>query len=428
MISNIQITKLGNGIRVVSASDKNVESVTVGLWVGVGGRYEPKRLSGISHFIEHMLFKGTADLSAGTIAREIEGCGGYFNGFTTQEMTCFYATVAYNHFAKVLRILCKMLSEPKFDIKEFQKERLVIIEELRMTQDQPDNVVSEQLDNLLWPDHQLGRPLIGTLKSLTNMSRQDIVRYKQQKYTAKNIIISVAGNVEHQKAAALAEQFMSNYPSPKKPAFHPFSQTKAQKPFLGKSKDIEQAYLTLGFKTFGREDEKRYILNLLSIILGGNMSSRLFKIVREKHGLAYSVHSSIKLYRETGALMISGGFDRTKYIAGVKLIMQELNRIKEKRIAEKELERAKEYEIGHLRIRLEDSSGQMQWLATNLLYYNKIIPLEDVINNYKKVTVEEIYDTANSVINSGGLSVSALVKSFTEKDKELITDHFKIIK
>ncbi len=363
MILDVKETCLSNGIRVVTAAIPRVQSIAVGIWVGVGGRYETKAVSGMSHFIEHLLFKGTSKLSAVDISRAIEGCGGYCNAFTHEEMTCYYAHVAYNHVWKVLNILCDMVLYPRFDTSDIKKERAVIIEEIMMYRDQPEHVVEEMLSSILWKGHPLSEPLAGTPESLSKINRKDILSFKQQKYVPRNTVFSFAGRINHEDAVAKVEKFMKSYPVSRKPVCQRITSAVSQERMILKSKDIEQTKLSIGFRTFGCFDKRRYALKVLSVILGENMSSRLFQVVREKHGLAYSVHSSSQLFADTGVLVVSAGLDNAKRHKALNLILREICRLKQKPVHSKELTRAKEYIVGHLRLAMENASGQMMWIV-----------------------------------------------------------------
>lgn len=418
MLIDVKQTRLASGLRVVSANMPSVESVSVGVWVGVGGRHEKKPMAGASHFIEHLLFKGTKKMSAGAVSRAIEGCGGYVNAFTQEEMTCYYARVAYNHCWKVLRILCDMILHPRFDESDIERERNVIIEEIMMYRDHPEQVVQEMLGGILWKDHDLGKPLIGTPESLRRMTREDIVRFKRAKYVAGNTVVVFAGRVCHESAVARVEKLLRGYPASRKPRAAPVTPGVAQGRSVIKSRDIEQAQLAVGFRTFGLCDRRRYALQTLNVILGANMSSRLFQVIREKHGLAYSVHSGVQLFADTGCLVISAGLDRERRRKAAELIARELRRLKRAPVKPGELARAKEYVVGHVRLGVESPSGQMTWLGGNMLNYGAPIPPEEVIDAVYGISPADIRSVAEKVFRPGSSSAALLAPGLGAGDAE----------
>jgi predicted Zn-dependent peptidase len=420
MLLNFDETKLPNGIRVATANMPNIESVAMGVWVGVGGRYEDKRISGISHFIEHLLFKGTKTRSAKDISQAIEGRGGYFNAFTQEESTCYYARISTEHMKSTFAILADMYLNPKFSAEDINKERGVIIEEIMMYKDQPQHVVQEILGELLWQDHALGRPLIGTTDTVGKVSRADILNFKNTKYVADNTIVVFAGKVEHDACVKLVGNLLGHVRTIRKPGYPEVTKQTRQKAVRVFAKDIEQTHVALGIRLFGRHDSRRYPLKLLSIILGENMSSRLFQVVREKHGLAYSIHSSVQLFDETGVLDIQAGVDCDRLSRAIELILSELAKTRDRPVGSQELRRAKDYAIGQLRIGLESTSNQMMWIGENLMSYGRFIQPSEVIRKVEAVSEKDIYRVAGEVLNRKNLSVSMITPGGGEKHEALI--------
>ncbi|MBU4199542.1 MAG: insulinase family protein [Verrucomicrobia bacterium] len=420
MTMNVKETVLANGVRVATSAMPSVESVAMGVWVGVGGRYESAGLSGISHFIEHLLFKGTERLSARDISQSIEGRGGYCNAFTQEEMTCYFARVAYDRAWKIFDILAEMYLHPRFDPADIEKERSVILEEIMMYRDQPEHVVHEMLDGILWKDHELGRPLVGTPESLGRLTRDHLLTFKKKKYVPENTVVTFAGRVGHDECVVRVMKLMKRLGDHREPTCKLVTPAVPQERLALKSKDIEQTQLALGFRIFGRFDKRRYALKLLSVILGENMSSRLFQVVREKHGLAYSVHSGIHLFADTGALVVSAGLDRARKEKALELILRELCRLKHEPVSNRELIRAKEYIIGHLRLSLESPSGHMMWMGEHLLNYRTCIPPEDVIQAVLKVQAREVRDVAEAIFKDCFVSLSLLSPGVGAKDGERI--------
>ncbi len=417
---NIAETRLPNGLRVASVEMPNVESVAVGVWVGVGGRYEPKRLSGASHFIEHLLFKGTKTRSARDISQAIEGRGGYFNAFTQEESTCYYARISAEHMWRVFEILSDMYLHPRFAAADIDKERGVIIEEISMYKDQPQHLVQEVLGELLWTDHPLGRPLIGTEANIRGMSRERILEFKDRKYVPENTLVVAAGKVKAPEFVKHVEQRLGGLRRRSPPDFVAVSRATGQAAVRVVSKDIEQTHVALGVRLFGRRDSRRYALKLLSIILGENMSSRLFQVVRERNGLAYSIHSSAQLYEDTGVLDVQAGVDRDRIPKAVELILRELARLRETPVGAQELRRAKDYAGGQMRIGLESSSNQMMWTGETLTSYKKFIQPGEVLKRLEAVTAKDIQAVAGEVIRPRSLSVALVTSGKSEPHADMI--------
>ncbi len=399
-------TKLKNGIRIVTSHMPQVESVAMGIWVGVGGRYESKRVSGISHFIEHLLFKGTESRSARAISEAIEGRGGYFNAFTQEESTCYYARIRADHARNVAEILTDMYRHPKFAKADIDKERGVIIEEIMMYRDLPQQVVQEVLGQLLWSKHPVGRPLIGTPQNIMRMTREDILGFKAKNYLPNNTIVALAGHVDHDVVAGQIDDMLGSVRAGKKPNSPAVTRATKQDRVQVLTKKIEQTHLALGVRVFGKRDPRRYALKILSVILGENMSSRLFQVVREKHGLAYSIHSSVHLFHETGALVISAGLDRKRALKALKLVTSELEKIRSKPVGARLLRRAKDYSIGQLAISLESTTNQMLLLGEQLLGYGSFHQPAETIQKLEKVTAEDVCRVAGQVLRSRKISVA----------------------
>ena len=427
MLLHFDQTVLANGIRVATANMPSVESVAMGVWVGVGGRYEDKRVSGVSHFIEHLLFKGTKTRSAKDISQAIEGRGGYFNAFTQEESTCYYARISAEHLKSTFAILADMYLNPKFAAADINKERGVIIEEIMMYKDQPQHLVQEILGELLWQDHALGRPLIGTTDTVGKVSRAEILKFKDTKYVAENTIVVFAGKVDHEECVELVERTLGRVYKIRKSVYPDVTKQTRQKDVRVLAKDIEQTHVALGIRLFGRHDKRRYPLKLLSIILGENMSSRLFQVVREKHGLAYSIHSSTQLFDETGVLDIQAGVDCDRLGRAVELILSELAKTKEKPVDAQELRRAKDYAIGQLRIGLESTSNQMMWVGENLMSYGRFIQPSEVVRKIEAVSEKDIHRVAGEVLHAKALSVAMVTPGAGDKHVRLIREKMAIL-
>ena len=414
----VQQSKTNNGIRIITSTIDHVQSVALGIWVGTGSRYEPARTSGISHFTEHLLFKGTRRRSQRDISQTIEGRGGYLNAFTGEEATCYYARVGYNQLRQSLDVLTDMYVNSRFDRDEIKKERGVIIEEIMMYHDQPRHLVSEMLMNILWKDHPVGRPIIGTPETLSRMKKKTFIDFMHKNYVAKNTIVAMAGNVNHDMCAEYVQNMMKKVPGkPRAPVFTPVNASVNQIRTAFLEKNVEQTHLALGLRSFGYKDKRRHTLRIVNAILGENMSSRLFQIVREKHGLAYSVHSSIQLFKDSGALMIAAGLDRDRKVQALDLIVNELVRIKERPVSKAELRRAKDYAIGQMRLGLESTSYQMMWIGDNLLSCGKFTPPEETMELLSRVTVEDVAKLASKLIRHSKVSLAIVSPEVSAQDQ-----------
>jgi len=417
MMMNVKQTDLPNGVRVVTSTMSHVQSVAVGIWVGVGGRHEPAPEAGVSHFIEHLLFKGTAKRSARQISEAIEGKGGYLNAFTQEEMTCYYARVASDHVWTALDVLADMYLHPRLAPADIEKERGVIIEEMMMYRDQPDQVVQEMLGETLWPGHALGRPLIGNLRSIKSLQMASIQAYKQRTYVPENTVFAFAGRVEPADCVKQVRHLMSGLKANPAPPYDKVTDQVKQERLALKAKAIEQTHMAMGFRVFGRFDPRRFPLKVLNVILGENMSSRLFQVVREKYGLAYSIHSTIQLFEETGVFVISAGLDRERREKAVRLVCREVARLKKEAVPADELKRAKEYVVGHLKLALENTSGHMMWIGENLMSYNAFVSPESVVKAVDAVTVADVRRLANELFQPDLTSLAILSPGLNKKDE-----------
>lgn len=415
-----QETVLPNKVRVLTARMPQVRSVACGIWVGVGGRYESVRQSGASHFIEHLLFKGTPKRSARAISQAIEGRGGYFNAFTQEEATCYYARISGAHAWTALDILSDMYLNPKLDPQDIDKERGVILEEIMMYRDQPQQLVQDYLGELLWAEHPVGRPLIGTPENIARMTRDDLLKFKTSKYTGGNTRVAFAGAVDHDACVDKVTQYLATLPARAAPKAKPVDGDTPQRDVFLHKKDIEQTHLAMGYRLFGRNDPRRFTLKLLSVILGENMSSRLFQVVREKHGLAYSVHSGMHLFGDTGALIISAGLDRQRTDKAMRLIQTECARLSDKPVSARELQRAKDYAIGQLEIGLESTITQMMWIGENSVSYGRFIQPQEVIDNLRAVTATDIQILAGDVFTPELGSMAMVAPRETSADEDTL--------
>lgn len=373
MAATPRISRLSNGLTVVTSEMPHMASVSLGLWVGVGGRFEPAELSGASHFIEHLLFKGTRKRSARQISQDVEGIGGDLNAFTGEENTCYYSKARHDKFPELLDVVMDMFHNSKFDPVEIDKERSVIKEELAMYLDQPQHHVQEILNATLWPEHPLGRSLTGTEETLDGLTRERLLAYQRANYVAGAAIISAAGRVKHAEVVRSVKKFARQFHQGNRPQFLPVTADQIVPRARLFTKSTEQTQLALGIRTCSRHDERRYALRLLNTMLGENMSSRLWQVIREDRGLAYSISSGLSFFDDVGALTISAGLDPENLSLVLKLIARELRRFAEAAPGAIELRRARDYVIGQTELGLESTTNQMMWLGEQMLAYGKII-------------------------------------------------------
>ena len=405
-----QITRLSNGLTVATAEMPYMASVSLALWVGVGGRYEPAALNGASHFIEHMLFKGTKSRSAKEISQAVEGIGGYLNAFTGEESTCFYSRARHDRFEDLLEVLVDMFLNSKFNPAEIEKERAVIKEEVAMYLDQPQHHVQELLNETLWPDQPLGRPLTGTEKTLDAMARAALIGFQRTNYVTGATLIAAAGNVSHKRVVRAVTRFAPRFPPGKRPRFVPAENGQTGPRLRLFTKETEQTQLALGIRTCSRHDERRFALRLLNTVLGENMSSRLFQVVREERALAYNIYSSISFFDDIGDLVISAGLDTDNLSKTLQLILREMRRLAATPPGVTELRRARDYIIGQIDLSLENTESQMMWLGEQLLAYGKIVPAQQIKTRLTRVTAGEIRAAAHDFFRPERLSL-ALVSS-----------------
>jgi len=410
-----QLTRLPNGLRVATASMPHMESVSLGVWVGIGGRYEATRVAGISHFIEHLLFKGTKRRTAKEISQAVEGLGGYLNAFTGEENTCFYAKASHRHLDTLLDVLGDMYRHPRFAPVDIKKERQVIKEELLMYRDQPDHYVHELLTETLWPGHPLGRSLTGTIESVGRMQRDDFLAFKQVNYFAGNTLVVVAGHCEHEDIVARVQKALPLPSGGRMPRFKPVTDRQRSVKLRWQTKDVEQTHLAIGIRSCSRHDPRRYALKLLSVILGENMSSRLFQTVREDQGLAYSIQSSTSYLADTGAFLVSAGLDSKRMKQAVKLIMRELSKPARSGVTADELQRAKDYTVGQMWMGLESTSNQMMWLGEHLLAYGSIHTPEEIERRIVAVTTTQVLEAARWLFCDRHLNAAVITPSKDEK-------------
>ncbi|MHB1022870.1 MAG: M16 family metallopeptidase [Acidobacteriaceae bacterium] len=405
---NIRRTVLSNGLLVLTERMEHVRSVSMGVWVCTGSRDEQQELNGISHFVEHMVFKGTQNRSAQRIAREIDSIGGNLDAYTSKENIGFNVKVLDEHVPQALDMLADLVLHPTFTPDDIRCEQGVILEEIKMDEDNPDYLVHEIFTQDFWKGHPLGRPILGTNSTVKSFGQQTLFNYYSGRFLSNNLVFSAAGNLEHDSFVALVEkQFTSlrNGAAVDLPVPEPSTQARIT---LRNKKSLEQVQLCLGVPGPRVADEGRYTAYLLNSILGGGMSSRLFQSVREEQGLAYSIFSELSPYRDTGSLCVYAGTSASNAERTVRLTMEEFRRLKVEAVSEEELQRAKDQLKGNIVLGLESSSSRMANLARQQVYFGHFFGVEDVLRRVDAVTREGIQQMAQLLFRPEAVAVTLL--------------------
>jgi predicted Zn-dependent peptidase len=397
---NARLTALASGLRIATCEIPHAETAAMGIWAGVGGRHEPANLNGISHFIEHMLFKGTSRRSARRIMEEVEGVGGDMNAYTSEERTCYYAAAAAEFFPRLCDVLCDLYMNPKFTTRDIERERGVICEEILMYRDEPSSHVQELLNKHFFPDHPLGRPLTGTPDTVESMQRDDFLSYRATHYHAGSTVVSAAGKIRHEVVIAHASKLLEKIPS-RRPIRHVKAPDYSREPtVVSERRDVQQTQLALGLPGPSHHDPRRYALQILNVILGGNASSRLFQELREKRGLCYSVSTHPSSFKDTGMVNISLGLEQRNVEKSLRLILSTFEDLKKRPVSPAELKRAKQYAVGTSRMSLERTSTQNMRLGGSVLIYGRIIDPEEIHSRLRDVTCEEVQAAAKDFLDA----------------------------
>ena len=402
-------TTLDNGLRILTTAMPHTRSVSVGFYLGVGSRYEGDGEEGASHFIEHMLFKGTERRpTPAAIATEIEGRGGVFNGHTGREMTHYWAKVARPHLNVALDVLSDMLLHALFTPQELERERRIIIEEMSMTFDQPDSLISLLINETSWPDHPLGRDIAGSKASVAALRREQLLAFKARHYSPQSTVVSVAGDLEHEAVVDRLASLLGDWNGPSPHDFQP-APPPPDKPRLAlRFKDIEQAYLILRVPGLPHHHPDRFVLALLNAILGEGMSSRLFLEVRERLGLAYAIDSSVAFLSDTGVMEAYAALEPSRTEATIRVILREWRRLREEPVPDEELQRAKEFTKGRLLLGLEDSMAIASWWGQQELLRKEVLSVDEVIARLEAVTPADIQRLARQCFCGQRLSLAAV--------------------
>lgn len=400
--------RFNNGLRIITKQSKNVRSVSLGIWINIGSRYELFDQKGISHFMEHLLFKGSKKYSCRLIKESIEGIGGLLNAFTSEEHTCYLVKIPYAYLPMALDILSDMVINPCLAGGDIEKEKTVVLEELKMYRDLPQSYVYELLDGLLWPQQALGSPVIGTVETVSRINSDALKSFQNQHYTPANIVISAAGMLNHDLLVKKCSTIFSALPSGKVNTFLKAKQEQNKPQLKIYRKDTEQTHMALGFHALNRDHPLRHAQAILHIILGANMSSRLFNEVREKRGLAYEIGTGIKRYHDTGAFLVHAGIDNHQVSDCLGLIFKELNKTCRMLVSKDEFRRAKEFFLGQLSLGLEDTMEYMLWMGESMACLDKVYSLEQIMKEVNKVSFEDVREVARLIFKNQGVNLAMI--------------------
>src|SRR5574338_369394 len=399
---------LDNGLRLITESMPHVRSVTIGVWLTRGSRHESDARSGIAHFVEHMLFKGTSSRSAEDLAQAIDSIGGQLDAFTAKEYASYYIKVLDEHLPLAVDLLSDIVLRPAFPAEEIEREKNVILEEFKMVEDTPDDLVHEVFTENFWAGHPLGRPILGTRESVQALTRDAIRAYFADAYVAHNLVISAAGNIQHVHVRELVEQAFSRLRASGTGVGE--QPPRAVPNVIVRAKEIEQSHLCIGTNGYQQDHHDRYVSYILNTVLGGSMSSRLFQNIREKRGLAYAVFSSLSAYRDAGALTIYAGCGADQVDQVVDLVVEELRAMKSSPVPEAELRRAKDHLKGSLMLSLENTASRMSHLARQEIYFDRYFSLDETLEGVERVTAADLQRVAADLFASGGLERPAPVR------------------
>ncbi|HVB55625.1 MAG TPA: pitrilysin family protein [Candidatus Acidoferrales bacterium] len=406
-ISAVHKEILPNGLVVLTEPMEYFHSVSVGIWVRSGSRGEPPELNGISHFIEHMVFKGTLRRTAEDIAREVDRVGGMLDAFTAKEMVCFNTRVLDEHLPKTFDVLADLVLEPKFAGEDIEREKSVVIEEIRMTQDNPEDLVHELFTQNFWSPHALGKPILGTPETVSSFTRETLRAWFQECYAPNNLVVTAAGHLTHAQMMDLVSSRFSKLA----PAREHASETAPQPVShitLRTKNELEQVHICIGVPALPLTDRRRFVVSVLNNVLGGGMSSRLFQNIRERLGLAYAIFSEMNSYRDAGMLSVYAGTSLETAEQLVRCVLEEFRRLKDDPLDEEELQRAKDHLKGATLLSLEGTGSRMNSLARYHLYFNRHFTPEELIAMLESVTVEEVQQVAHDLFQPGRLAASVV--------------------
>lgn len=410
---------LPNGVRLLTEEIDHVRSVAIGVWVGAGSRNETDGYEGITHFIEHMLFKGTENRTALELAEALEAVGGQLNAFTTKELTCYFARVLDEDVNLAIDVLGDMFFNSRFDTKEIDKEKNVVLEEIKMYQDSPDELIHDLFSQHVWNNHALGKPILGVADTINSLSREKILHYLDTRYTPDQVVIAVAGKIDHKAIVEKLSRFGEFTRQRKEDVYQEPQGSTSRKAIV---KDTEQMNLILGVPGMGQDDKDVYVLHIINNILGGGLSSRLFQEIREQRGLAYSVYSYHSTYADTGLFAIYAGTSPNKTEEAIKCIIEEMNKLKNESISEEELKKTQAQIKGNLFLGLESVSARMSRLGKTELSFGKVKTAEEAVEKLEKVTIADVQRVMEQLWIKDKISILTLGKNDVDLDFERIIE------
>ncbi len=403
-----QKTTLANGVRVLTETIPSVRSVSVGVWIATGSRDEAPSEAGISHFIEHMVFKGTARRRMHHIAQRLEAVGGYLNAFTSKEYTCFYARALDEHLGRAIDTVCDLVLQPNFPEKELEKEKDVVLEEMKMYDDAPEEAIFDRFESVVYRDHALGRPILGFPETVRSFSRAQLLDFVAAHYTLDRIVLAVAGNAAHEEVVALAEEAFSS--ARRLPVERARVPVNGYAPLqLVEQRPIQQAHLILGTRGYDIHHPRRSAVTVLNTVLGGGMSSRLNQNIRERYGYCYNIYSFLNTHSDTGDIGVYMGTDAAKVARAEKLILRELDKLVERSVSRRALNQAKNQVKGSIMLGLESMSNRMMRLGRQELLFERYFTLDEVLEELDQVTVEAVQDAAQQLFHPEHFSSVALL-------------------
>jgi predicted Zn-dependent peptidase len=397
---------LDNGLRLVTEAMPHVRSVSIGVWLARGSRHETAERSGIAHFVEHMLFKGTTTRTAEDIAQAIDSVGGQIDAFTSKEYAGYYIKVLDEHVPFALDVLSDVVLRPAFGADDIDREKKVVLEEIKMVEDTPDDLVHELFTQNFWEGHPLGRPILGTPETVEALTRDALRDHFADAYTASNMIIAAAGNLEHERIRDVVARSFSEVPRAGSPTADvaPPAAPRVQT----RHKAVEQSHICLGSVAYPQNHARRYVSYIMNTVLGGSMSSRLFQNIREKRGLAYAVFSGLTAYRDAGMFNVYAGCASESVGEVIDLVVEELRAIKSSPLSADELRRAKDHLKGNLMLGLESTSARMTHLARQDIYFDRPFTLDETLEGIERVAGEEVQHVAEALFSNGALGVTVL--------------------
>ena len=397
---------LPNGLRLLTERMPHVRSVSIGVWLARGSRHETLEKSGIAHFVEHMLFKGTDTRSAEDIAQAIDSIGGQLDAFTAKEYASYYIKVLDDHLPLAVELLADIVRRPAFTPDEIEREKKVILEEIKMVEDTPDDLVHELFTQHFWEGHPLGRPILGSKETVEALTQETLREYFRGAYVARNIIISAAGNLDHTRVRELVESVFGDLAATGVPLSSNPPRVVPQ--VITRTKDLEQSHICLGTNSYPQNHDDRYVSYIMNTVLGGSMSSRLFQNVREKRGLAYAVFSGLSAYRDAGNITIYAGCANEAVAEVIDLCVEELRGMKRAPVPEAELRRAKDHLKGSLMLSLENTASRMSHLARQEIYFDRHFGLDETLTGVELVTETDVQRVAHDLFSNGSLAATVL--------------------